>query len=271
MQKPKIGNFSFSILQWNFDPVERNYRFFGSYYRGILGTTLKRKFCILRNVECETCPLKDKCLYMLTFERYKDALFPPYVINRARRDFLRMVFVGSFAEFSEAFLGILSRRLNAKEKNYVMPLFGPVEGKKVIRSVDLALLKSPSQQLSISLRFLRLKKDSRLIECEKLTFDDILRAIERRVYLVNKFYGDSISEVVVPEFEGTWTLTECSYFRVKRYSNRKKRLMEIPTAHCLFHIRGNVDSIFPFLVAGEYLNVGTNASMGFGELSFKPL
>ncbi len=273
MQKPKIGNFSFSILQWNFDPIDRNYDFFGSYYRGILGTALKKRFCILRNSKCGICPLRDGCLYMLTFERYRDALFPPYVMNRTERDSLRMVMIGSFAEFSDVYLDTLSRRLRSKEAGFIVPGFEKLlEGRFVVRISELDVFKSiPYRKMMVEIKFMRIKKDSSLVECSKLMFDDILRAIERRIYLVNKFYGDSNSSVYIPKFNGSWRLVDCRYFVVKRYSNRKKCLMTIPSTNCKFEITGDIEVVYPYLFVAKFLNIGTNASMGFGQLDLYPI
>lgn len=40
----------------------------GSTFRGVFGHALKKVVCALRNMECDTCLLKNKCLYMRVFE-----------------------------------------------------------------------------------------------------------------------------------------------------------------------------------------------------------
>lgn len=40
----------------------------GSTFRGVFGHALKRIVCVLRRQECETCPLKGRCVYTLVFE-----------------------------------------------------------------------------------------------------------------------------------------------------------------------------------------------------------
>lgn len=40
----------------------------GSTFRGVFGTALKRVVCALKRQECETCLLREKCLYTLAFE-----------------------------------------------------------------------------------------------------------------------------------------------------------------------------------------------------------
>jgi len=40
----------------------------GSTFRGVFGHALKRIVCVLRRQECETCPLKERCIYAIVFE-----------------------------------------------------------------------------------------------------------------------------------------------------------------------------------------------------------
>ncbi len=261
----QIGNFNFSIIELKFEPVERDYRFYGSYYRGMLGRYLKRRFCVLRDADCDSCPLNDKCLYMLSFEKYRDVLFPPYVINRANRDGLRVVFVGSFSEFSEVYLNAFKNQLKITDAGFINPFSNGLYSRKILtNAVDIAEMDFKSDSLILDIRFVRLKKNSKMISCEELEFNDILKAIEKRIYLINKFYGDKSYKVFIPPFEGKWEKTACNYENVKRYSNRKKRTMNIPSMNCTFKLYGNIEEIYPYLYLANLLNIGTNASMGFG-------
>lgn len=40
----------------------------GSTFRGVFGHALKRVVCALKRQECETCPLRARCIYALVFE-----------------------------------------------------------------------------------------------------------------------------------------------------------------------------------------------------------
>ncbi|RLB15127.1 MAG: CRISPR-associated protein Cas6 [Deltaproteobacteria bacterium] len=40
----------------------------GSTFRGVFGHALKRVVCVLKQQECETCPLKARCIYAIVFE-----------------------------------------------------------------------------------------------------------------------------------------------------------------------------------------------------------
>lgn len=263
----EIGNFNFSIIELKFEPVERDYFFYGSYYRGMLGRYLKRRFCILKNMECQLCPIKDKCLYMLSFEKYEDVLFPPYVINRAERDRLRVVFVGSFSEFSEVYLEGFSKNLKPFEAGYFDPFENKIRKDKVIiNSRQIAQFKIKKDEINLIVRFARIKKDSKLINCEDINEKVFFDAIERRIYLINKYYGNSEFPVFLPDKKPFFELKNCRYHKIKRYSNRKKRSMQIPTATFGVKLRANAEEIYPFLYLSNFLNIGSNASMGFGVI-----
>ncbi len=267
----QIGNFNFSVIELRFEPVDKNYKFFGSYYRGILGRYLKRRFCILKNAECPSCPLNDKCLYMLAFEKYEGVLFPPYVINRAEKNRLRLVLIGSFSEFGDVYLEAFERKLKVEEAGYLNPFYNEIMKQKVVvNSRDISHLMANLEELEVEISFLRLKKSSKMVPCDTLSFEDILRAVEKRIYLINKFYGDTAYKVFLPRFEGRAEKSLCSYFKVRRYSNRKKKTMEIPSINCSFSVNGDLSSIYPYLYLSSLLNIGTNSSMGFGQVKLNP-
>ena len=267
----QIGNFNFSVIELRFEPIEKDYKFFGSYYRGMLGRYLRRRFCILKNAECSSCPLNYKCLYMLAFEKYEGVLFPPYVINRAEKDRLRLVLIGSFSEFADVYLEAFERKLKVEESGYLNPFYNEIMKEKVIvSSKDIAHLTAKLDRVGVEISFLRIKKNSKMVSCDVLNFEDILRAIEKRIYLVNKFYGDTRYKVFLPQSKVKAEKKFCSYFKVRRYSNRRKRIMEIPSMNCSFTIKGDLSSLYPYLYLSSLLNIGTNSSMGFGQVRLNP-
>ena len=265
----QIGNFKFSVIELEFESVERDYKFYGSYYRGMLGRNLKRRFCVLRDMECKECPLNDKCLYMLSFEKYKDILFPPYIINRGERDHLRLTVVGSFCDFAEMYLQAFRNTLNVKEGGFYNPFYDTFsKSKVVVNSMGLNDIEfNDIDKLKLSLSFVRLKKNSQMIDCNEISLKHILNAIEKRIYLTNKYYGDAAKKVYLPDVEIDSKILECKYFQVKRYSNRKKREMRIPSVNIRMELFGELKKLYPYLYLASFLNIGTNASMGFGEIN----
>ncbi len=263
----QIGDFDISVINLDFEPVDKNYRFFGSYFRGMLGRSLKRRFCVLKDMDCAQCPLNDKCLYVMSFERYKDVLFPPYVINRAKNNNLRISFVGSFTAFCEIYIDAF-KKLNIEDGGFFNPLTNNMESVKVIcNSKEFENLKPLTDELSVDVKFGRFKKDSKLINCEDLDIDFLFNAIERRIYLINKYYGNPKEKVYIGKFGGSWEKIYCKYERIYRYSNRQKRKMLIPSISFGFKLKGDLSDIYPYFYLASLLNIGTNPSMGFGEMN----
>lgn len=50
--------------------------FKGSTFRGVFGQALKKVVCVLKTQECDSCLLKERCLYALVFET-SAAIKPP--------------------------------------------------------------------------------------------------------------------------------------------------------------------------------------------------
>jgi len=262
----QIGNFTLSIISLKFKPVDKNYRFYGSYYRGMLGRNLKRRFCVLRDENCKDCPLNDKCLYMLSFEKYKEILFPPYIINRSSKDSLRITLLGSFTQFSEIYMDAF-KRLDLQEAGFYNPFSDEIENKKlVLNSEHFSTFKNFSNKIVVETKFIRLKKNSKMLSCEDFTFETLLKAIEKRIYLTNKYYGVSNLKVYLPKVEVEYKKEDCRYEKIYRYSNRQKRKMLIPSMSAKFSITKGFNKLFPYLYLASFLNIGTNASMGFGSI-----
>lgn len=64
-KKYKIGKFKFQI-KLETDAILPPFK--GSTFRGVFGTALKKVVCALKSQTCETCLLRDRCVYTLVFE-----------------------------------------------------------------------------------------------------------------------------------------------------------------------------------------------------------
>jgi len=260
------GNFNFSIIAIKHKGIDKDYTFWGSFYRGMLGRNLRKRFCLLRNTDCVACPLQDKCLYMLSFEKYKDALFPPYVINKATKNYLQLTLVGSFAQFAHIYIEAFKKELSIEQAGFYNPFESSiVSDNLVINANQFEKINTQNSQLTVSVEFGRFKQNSKLIDTEHLTFSDILKATERRLYLVNKYFGDTNCKIYI-DANPKATKVQSSFSIVKRYSNRKNKLMSIPTINAMFLVE-NALGLYKYLKLASFLNIGTNASMGFGQLN----
>lgn len=259
-----IGNFDFSMITIKHENVERDYQFYGSYYRGMLGRNLKRRFCILKNTTCEVCPLNDKCLYMLSFEKYKDNLFLPYVINRSKKDELRMTLLGTFSKFAKMYLEAFKKELKVKRAGFYNPFLDTIqEDELILNSKQFENIKDKND-FSLEIQFGRFKRDSKILNCAEVSFDDVTKAIERRIYLINKFYGQADEQIYIKSQFDAIKL-DCAFYNIARYSMRKKQSMSIPSVKLSFDIK-NSENLYKYVYLSSFLNIGTNASMGFGQV-----
>ncbi len=260
------GDFNFSIVAIKHKGIDKDYTFWGSFYRGMLGRNLKRRFCILRNADCISCPVADKCLYMLSFEKYRDVLFPPYVINKATKDYVQLTLIGVFAQFAPIYIEAFKRELAIEQTGFYNPFKDSiVQDALLINSKEFGNISSLHNPLTLKVEFGRFKSNSKLIPDEELTFTDILKSVERRLYLVNKYFGNPSSKIYIDRIPQAKKL-HSEFVIVKRYSNRKNKLMSIPTINAIFFIEDALD-VYKYLKLASYLNIGTNASMGFGQLN----
>jgi len=259
-----MGNFDFSMINIKHDSVDKDYLFYGSYYRGMLGRNLKRRFCIQKDSACETCVVSDKCLYMLSFEKYKDSLFLPYVINRCSDSELRITLIGVFSKFSEAYIKAFERELKIKRAGFYDPFEDTIQNKQPILNSQMFKEIKARETFEVEINFGRFKRDSKVLDCDKITFDDIIKAVERRIYLINKFYGKEDESIYINEpFEAK--MLSCQYYNIKRYSNRKQKSMSIPSLKIKFFVK-STEALYKYFYLASFFNIGTNASMGFGQL-----
>ncbi|SDC50728.1 hypothetical protein SAMN05660835_00906 [Desulfurella multipotens] len=259
-----MGNFNFTIITIKHEGIDKDYEFYGSYYRGMLGRNLKKRFCILKNTTCEVCPLVDKCLYMLSFEKYKDTLFLPYVINKSTKNELRITLLGTFSKFSKMYLEAFTRDLKVKQSGFYNPFLNIIQEEEFILNSNQFKNIENKSNFTLNIEFGRFKRDSKILNCQEIDFDDIVKAIERRIYLTNKFYGKTQDEIYIhSEFKAT--KIDCTFHNIARYSNRKKKLMSIPCTNLKFHIENSKD-LYRYIYLASILNIGTNASMGFGQV-----
>ena len=73
MEGLQYGKYKFSC-RLDTDGILPSYK--GSTFRGVFGLALKKVVCALKRQECETCLLKNRCVYALVFET-PIALDPP--------------------------------------------------------------------------------------------------------------------------------------------------------------------------------------------------
>ena len=74
----KAGNYTFSCIVVSLMVLPRHK---GSVIRGALGASLKRVSCALRHQHCDTCILRERCIYVSFFERLPPVPGSPKWLN----------------------------------------------------------------------------------------------------------------------------------------------------------------------------------------------
>lgn len=101
---------------------------------------------------------------------------------------------------------------------------------------------------------------------EQFNMDAILRAVSRRLYMMDCFEGIEEEQMMIAPEKIPEILDQYVDFAgVKRYSNRQKMSMTLHglKGHCKL---GEIDEeMLDLLLAGELIHIGKNTSFGFGK------
>jgi len=116
-------------------------------------------------------------------------------------------------------------------------------------------------------------------EISTLNITKLMMAIIRRISLMQNFYTDTplatdfiqLKQLAIT-LEATCLMQSLSFSQQSRYS--AKHQTQIPTSGVLGYLDlslKGVESLWPYLFLGQFLNVGQNASMGFGRYKIMAL
>ncbi|NWG01723.1 MAG: CRISPR system precrRNA processing endoribonuclease RAMP protein Cas6 [Syntrophaceae bacterium] len=297
----------------------------GSTFRGAFGHAFKKVVCVSRERICNSCILKEKCVYSYVFETpppsgtLKMRKYPyaphPFVINPPLEEKgeyregeilcfeLTLIgksidclpyFIYTFDELGRIGIGKGRGKYLLEEVKEVRPsqrIKGKddkrgersEEGKiiysgkdKILRNHfrvltfdDLCLFES--SPVRIDLLFItptRLKFDGRLTP--KLEFHILMRNLLRRISLLSYFHcGEELEldfkGLIEKSKEIMGTKESLSWFDWERYSNRQEKKMRMGGFIGSITFEGNFEPFFPFLLLGEYINVGKGTSFGLGK------
>ena len=285
--------------------------FKGSTLRGAFGHALNTVTCALRRQDCETCLLAQTCAYALIFatEKLSDshvAARPhPYVLNpptteqqkyEAEEPFeFNLVLLGPAPRFLPHIiyaieemgkLGLGKGTQNGQGRFALTavrmahapdapPLYD--EREKILRPPEtlprLTLEKTgqPVRKIAIELLTpLRIKKDNRLLQATP-DFADLVRAVLRRVSMLEKHYGENPSE---PDYHDLVRRAEEISLRdavirwrdYKRYSNRQQQDMSFGGLMGSLLFEGELAPFLPLLHYCEAVNLGKQTAFGLGKI-----
>jgi len=137
-----------------------------------------------------------------------------------------------------------------------------------------AVLPQAPDQIRINLITpLRLKQRGQMITGDRLDITCFIRALVRRISLVNTFHGRDPLSI---HFEEVWEQARNTRIRQRalrhykwaRYSSRQKRTIRMDgiLGHMTLDLRGQ-EALWPFLWWGQHLLMGKGTIMGLGRYS----
>jgi hypothetical protein len=285
----------------------------GATFRGGFGYVFKKSVCAARFVPaCKECILAPSCVYAYVFETVRPdnaevmrkyehvphpfVLCPPTGRQRLiRKDDtldLEMVLIGRAIEYLPYFVltvdGLARDGLGADKGK--CELLSVSSGEKVIFTPDnlhiqvmpplsLPELSAHHDWQKLTLNFLtplKLQRQGRIIK-KGLTFQDIFRALLRRITLLAVFHcGVQHSEIdidfkeLIEKAGHIQTIKDNTrWFHWSRYSTRQKRVMPAGGLVGDITFEGDFAPFWPFLLLGEYFHVGKNTSFGLGKYLLK--
>lgn len=111
---------------------------------------------------------------------------------------------------------------------------------------------------------LTLKHNGRFMQ--KFDVDLIVKAVQRRLYILNCFEGNYDSEIYESDLENVKIITQdVTHREVTRYSNRKESKMTLRGITGEIEVDSIPDAVLDMLLAGEIIHVGKNTTFGFGQ------
>jgi CRISPR-associated endoribonuclease Cas6 len=288
----------------------------GSTFRGAFGHAFKKVVCINREKICNSCLLREKCVYSYVFEtppppdsskmrKYPFAphpfvITPPLEEKRTYRegeplcfeltligksiDFLPY-FIYTFDELGRMGIGKGKRKYQLEEVRAIQVGERPKDekttmiysGKDKILKNNFRVLKVDDLDpfnllpLTLHLRFVtptRLKFDGNL--SPKPEFHVFFRNLLRRISLLSYFHcGEELNldfKGLIEEAKAVKVQQEnLSWFDWERYSNRQETKMKMGGFIGSITFKGDFKEFIPFLLLGEYINVGKGTSFGLGK------
>lgn len=283
----------------------RGYR--GSAWRGLLGHSLKRLVCITRNVPCPECMIYRSCVYPYVFETPEErpsasgatveAAPHPYVLSVAplwqprtlKSETVELTLIGKGNRAAVYVLHALregaARGVGADRHPLILESIqqqecaggawrGALLPGGLLDLREASTPAPPPMPAVARIRLvtpLRIRRESDLVEPERLDLGEFTAAVLRRLALLTRFHTAAMWRM---DHAGLRALAETAKLIEKRlywqdwarYSNRQGR--KIPMGgvmgEFLVEMQG-LEPLWPLLWVGQWVHAGKGAVMGLGR------
>jgi CRISPR-associated endoribonuclease Cas6 len=272
--------------------------------RAIMGKELRRFACILKTKKCDECPLKFQCAYSYIFEspidknnefiKGRDKASHPFVLTSKEdinREFEELNFnLTLFGRGIDYFPYIFYAFLKAGEngifkRRYIYEILKVESGEFLVNDGSSDYLEIPEKSIwelnpnisnkqnkKVILTFLtplRLKINGKYNS--KIKYNDLLRAIIRRVNLFCGLYGEFTGEEKLSEnlkkLSEKKEFSSLTWKEYSRYSARQDTRMKLGGAVGQMEVEGDfTDFELSLLKFISIAGLGKNTGFGFGKI-----
>ena len=285
--------------------------FAGSAWRGALGHSLKKIVCVVRNMPCNLCLLKNACAYSIVFEtptpsnaekmRKYTAAPHPFVIHFSFNDSLSftdyqldVILFGHGQRYLPYIIHALKiageqgigghRQIFNLEKVDDINQYGEAE---VLYELETLKPQLPAQDIVIppipnKIKFcfhtpLRLSQDNKNISEAEFNFGVFFNTLLRRQSMISYFYTDTPLEINFAELTTKarsvqFSATQMEWFDWTRYSSRQET--EINMGGLVGTVELSMEGLgdfWSYLWLGQWTHVGKGTSMGMGAYTIENL
>lgn len=272
------------------------------HFRSILGNELRRLVCLFRQRPCSSCALRFQCAYSYIFESplpdenpvlkgrnyasHPFVLFTDAVPNTSVNKInLSITLFGESRKFIPFIYlamknggehGIFKSRVKYKINDvYIDEFIGLNKKGQIIIPPETKTwtLKNEDSEIKkgkVFIEFLspfRYKRNGRLTE--KISFDDVLLAIKRRIEILHGLYmkPQKFLPIEFGHFDIQYSNTQLQWTDYSRYSARQKQAMRMGGITGILTVEGSFDSsIIQMLKGAEIFHIGKNTSLGLGKI-----
>ncbi len=272
------------------EPIDDKNRDFTSAIRGIWGRSLKRIFCLQRDIRCEDCDF-DNCTYRLLFyKKYSSREnFHPYIIREINKN--EKIIEVEFTLFGyislhmdkiiPSIIGMGHYPLIYKGKRIFFEINTITDHHKrlvfdrkarIVRKPKVDCFSFPQEILSnVRMQFetpLRMKYQNKLMRT--FHFETVIQSLARRADYINSFFNNN--SLVIPRINITSDLKKAETKNCRFEWNEIIRKSFIRNQKMFFGgLVGSVDifgltsETYQLLRLGEILQVGKQTSFGMGK------
>lgn len=274
-----------------------------SSLRGGMGEMLLRVNCV-RDRECEYCDFQKECVvqrmmysqfemkpefmskgdsvgYILSCENYEK-----FFSEGDTFEFEIILFgknIVYFNQYLQALYALGQQGIGKYNARFVITEVKNVHGKHILDENNIYMERYEIEQVSdyIARRRRQIQKEGlqNVIYfhtpltlkyqgsfLQKFQMDAIVRAAQRRVYMLEAFEGNDVEEWYYSEYEIPELLHQKERsISVRRYSHRKEAAMFLKGIVGELRLDSIPERTLDLLLAGELLHIGKNTSFGFGR------